>query len=112
MEKRGLQSQVSQGLTSKGIAISCVPSYLFQTEIFIGSRPIKCDVADCRRDLRYSRDMLTEVAEHLVRLPRDGMTAHAIRRSEEDNSAALLVVRHRILQSACEFIDRRVSEAQ
>src|SRR4051812_18900849 len=103
-----LQPDVAKRRGAKRVPIGGVASHLLEAEVLVGARAIERDVADRRRDLRNPRYVLAEIAEHLVRAARNGMTRDAIRRAEKEGSAPLLYRRERVPIAARVAIDWRV----
>src|SRR5438105_4769186 len=83
MEKRGLQGHVPDGRGAELVPVVWVARHLLQSEVFVLPRPIEGHitsrrVAGRRRDLRHTDDVLAEVAEHFIRLPRDGVASDTV----------------------------------
>src|SRR5215204_7594008 len=97
MEECRLQREIAQWRGAERITVIRVSSDLLQPEILVGVWPIKRDVAGCRCDLRYCSNVLSEIAEHFIRLSGDGVTTDAVGRSKEQHRAALLILCHRVL---------------
>src|SRR5262249_17416224 len=65
-----------------------------------------------RSNLRHTDGMHPEIAEHLIRLPRDGMTHDAPGLSEKKRCALLLRHAHRSALPTREPIDGRIGKNQ
>src|SRR5947209_16299556 len=114
VEEGRLQAHVSKGRAAKLVTIGRISRDLLEPEVFVFTRPVKDHIPfsrpKLRSDLRYADDMHLEIAEHLVGVSSDGVTAHASGFSEKQDGAFLFRDAHGPGCASRETIDGRVSE--
>jgi hypothetical protein len=91
---RGLHGEIAERRRAELVPVSDLPRDLLETEVLVGLRPVERRVGDVGTDLRQADRVLLEIAEHLVRLPRHRVAAHASCLSKEEDRAPLLPLRH------------------
>src|SRR5438045_3041977 len=108
---RGERNIPERGRTEL-VAVGGETGDLLQAEVFILAGPVEDHIApsDSEKwgDLRHSDYVHLEIAEHLVRLPRHRVTAHAFACAEKHQSSLLFRFAHGIGVASRELVYRGV----
>src|SRR5678816_2401351 len=114
MKEGCLQRYVSEGRSTKFVAIPAISGYLFQAKVLILARSIKNNISFVntkqRCDLRDADVVHLEVAEHFVSRFADCVTKNALALSKENQSAFLFVAVKRLTVAAGVTVYRGVGK--